>query len=148
MIGQLSAYEIEELLQTATVCRLGIHFDGETYVVPMTFAYDGHSIIGHSTDGKKLQMLRASPRVCIELDHMDDLSNWKSVIAWGTFAELVGDPAVRAMQTLVERMMPLVVASGAAHPHASYTDGQAPKPGAAVFHIALERKTGRFERTQ
>ena len=30
-------------------------------------------------------------RVCFEVDHIRDLGNWQSVIAWGRYEELAGD---------------------------------------------------------
>ena len=35
-------------------------------------------------------MMRENPWVCVEVDHMDNLANWRSVIAWGRFEELGG----------------------------------------------------------
>jgi nitroimidazol reductase NimA-like FMN-containing flavoprotein (pyridoxamine 5'-phosphate oxidase superfamily) len=155
MIGQLTAPEIEAILHEETICRLGLHFAGETYVVPITYAYDGGAIIGHSSDGRKLQMLRANPRVCIEVDRMEDLSNWQSVIAWGTFRECVGRPAMHAMETLMARVTPVGSAAIADASHAAMMNphtGEHLTPaamhatGAAVFRIVLEKKTGRYER--
>lgn len=54
-------------------------------MVPITYAYDGESLLGHSADGLKLRMMRRNPVVCVEIDHMDDLANWRSVIAQGRF---------------------------------------------------------------
>ena len=32
--------------------------------------------------------MRANPFVCFEVEDIDDLANWHSVIAWGVFEEL------------------------------------------------------------
>ena len=39
----------------------------------------------HSGEGLKLQMMRANPSVCFEVDRHENLANWQSVIAQGTF---------------------------------------------------------------
>ena len=64
--------------------------EGRTYVVPITYAYDNNSVIGHSSEGLKMRMMRENPWVCVEVDHMDDLANCRSVIAWGRFEEWGG----------------------------------------------------------
>jgi nitroimidazol reductase NimA-like FMN-containing flavoprotein (pyridoxamine 5'-phosphate oxidase superfamily) len=28
-------------------------------------------------------MMRANPHVCFEVDHRENLANWRSVVAWG-----------------------------------------------------------------
>ena len=63
--------EIRHLLESAEVCRLGM-YDGEyPYVLPVNFAYGaGESVLYfHSAkEGKKVDILRSNPRVCIEID--------------------------------------------------------------------------------
>src|SRR5207249_11652316 len=87
-IGELDSNQIDHLLQTEVVGRLGCHADGKTYIVPITYVYDGGYVYGHTIEGTKTRMMRANPEVCFEVDHIDDLTNWQSVIAWGSFEEL------------------------------------------------------------
>src|SRR6185437_12597377 len=93
MIGELSLSEIENLLHTEVIARIGCHTDGHTYIVPVTYAYDGDAIFGYSPEGMKLTMMRENPRVCVEVDHIDDPATWRSVIAHGIFQELSGAAA-------------------------------------------------------
>ena len=53
-------------------------------------------------------MMRANPFVCFEVEQIDDLANWRSVIARGVFEELAGKDDQRALQLLVNRLMPLL----------------------------------------
>jgi nitroimidazol reductase NimA-like FMN-containing flavoprotein (pyridoxamine 5'-phosphate oxidase superfamily) len=143
MLGELTASEVEQLLIEQVVARIGCHAEGTTYVVPITYVYHDGNIIGHSTDGLKLRMMRANPDVCVEIDQMSDLGNWRSVIAWGRFEELSAEQALAARHTLTHRLQPLI-AIGSRPP----THGMEPKQviGAIVYRITLHRKTGRFER--
>jgi len=64
---------IIHILDTAKVLHLGLAVDNEPYVVPMNYGYtmeDGKLVIYlHSaTRGRKLDMLRANPRVFFEID--------------------------------------------------------------------------------
>jgi len=65
--------EIKAILDKARVLRLGLAVNDEPYVVPMNYGYtmqDGKlTLYLHSAlRGKKLDMLRANPRVFFELD--------------------------------------------------------------------------------
>lgn len=149
MLGSLSAAEIEDLLGTELVARIGCHAEGRTYVVPITYAYDGEALIGHSVDGLKLRMMRQNPEVSVEVDHINDLANWQSVIARGRFEELLGPVATSALITLRERFRPFL-SSETSQPTHDLNEGETEtrmgNGGAHLYRIHLYEKTGRFER--
>jgi hypothetical protein len=97
MLGSLSSSENEDLLGTEVVVRLGCHAEGRTYVVPVTYAYDGEALLVQFADGLKVRMMLQNPLVCVEIDHIDNLANGRSVIAWGRFEELFGTDAAAAL---------------------------------------------------
>jgi len=77
-----------------------------TYVVPVSYVYSDGALLGHSIAGLKLDMLRKNPQVCVEVDQVDDLANWRSVVAGGWFEELDGDEAESAVNVLMARFVP------------------------------------------
>jgi len=140
MLGELNAAQVEDLLHNEVIARLGCLSEGRVYVVPVTYVYDGTYVWGHAMDGAKLAAMRADPRVCVEVEHVDDLSNWRSVIAWGTFEECRDDAWDQGMALLVERIMPRLTFA----PHQPPPDLAGLRRG-SVYRIRLETKTGRFE---
>ena len=149
MLGTLSAAEIEDLLRSELIARVGCHADGRTYIVPITYAYDGESLIAHSAEGLKLRMMRANPHVCVEVDRVDNLAEWRSVIAQGRFEELRGADASAALVRLRERFRPLLVSETSQPTHGLH-DGESlihrGNGSARLYRIHLFEKTGRFER--
>lgn len=139
MLGELTASQVEDLLRSEVVARIGCISEGRVYVVPVSYAYDGTYVWGHGMDGAKLRAMRANPEVCVEVEHVDDMSNWRSVIAWGSYEECHGDDRAAGMALLVERIMPLLTFPPHQHP-----DPAGPKHG-TVYRIRLTSKTGRFE---
>ena len=59
-------------------------------MVPIAYAYHEGTIAGHSGLGPKVEMMRENPNICFEVDRIESLGNWQSVIAWGTYEELTG----------------------------------------------------------
>ena len=140
MLGTLNPRQIDRLLHEAIVGRIGVTADGKTYVVPITYVYDGDSIYGHSLLGQKVAMMRKNPRVCFEVEQIDDLANWRTVIAQADFEELTGDLAVAAARLIAARLGPLTP---------SDTAGPRPRrPGVRYvsYRLRLREKTGRYER--
>ena len=65
--------QIRQILDGAKILHLGLAVDNEPYVVPMNYGYtheDGKLVLYlHSAlQGKKLDMIRANPRVFFELE--------------------------------------------------------------------------------
>ena len=162
MLGELAQSQIEDLLRSEVIGRIGCHAD-RTYVVPVTYAYDNGWIYAHSAEGLKLRMMRRNPKVCFQVDRVQDLGNWQSVVAWGTFEELVGEEAVAGLQILLQRLQPLATGEtstlstpaqgvqGGVQPHwaPSPTGDHRAFTGrrpAVLYRIRLEEKTGRFEK--
>ena len=150
MLGELPAREIERLLESELIARIGCHVEGRTYVVPVTYAYSDGALVGHSLAGLKLDMLRKNPKVCVEVDQVDDLANWRSVIAWGQFEELKGEEAERALNLLMARFVPFTASETSMPSHlrepATLSRSVAGTPS-FVYRIQLKEKSGRFERT-
>jgi nitroimidazol reductase NimA-like FMN-containing flavoprotein (pyridoxamine 5'-phosphate oxidase superfamily) len=61
--------ELESILREAVVCRMGL-CDGEVpYVVPMNYGYRDGSVFLHSAaEGRKIEILRKNPNVCLEFE--------------------------------------------------------------------------------
>ncbi|MDP1751664.1 MAG: pyridoxamine 5'-phosphate oxidase family protein [Reyranella sp.] len=77
-----------ELLKRARVARLGYIHDGQPYIVPMLFAYDVDYLYRFSTEGQKIDWMRANPRVCGEVDDLVTTEQWETVIVLGRYEEL------------------------------------------------------------
>ena len=163
MLGELNTREIDAVLHTSVVGRIGCHSDGRTYIVPITYAFDGDSVYAHSAAGTKVEMMRANPAVCFEVEQLDDLANWRTVVAWGEFEELHGADADDGLRKLLARLAPYVT-STTAQPvsgpdgtfHGIRTTASEPVPPSAgrvaasgqapvLYRIRLTEKTGRFE---
>ena len=105
MWGDLDKSQIDDLLKSELIGRVGCFDGNKVYVVPITFAYNDGYIYGHTKDGLKIQMMRNNPDVCFEIDWMKDLSNWKSVIVYGIFEELKGDEANKGLEILMKSII-------------------------------------------
>lgn len=104
MILEMPFDEIEEFVHAQKIGRVGCHVGGETYVVPVIYGWDTEFIYVYTTEGKKIDMMRDSPRVCFEIDEYQSDGGWRSVIAQGVFEELRDDDAAHALRIISERV--------------------------------------------
>ena len=149
MLGELSSAEIEQLLTSNVIGRIGCYANQKMFVVPITYIYDEGYVIGHTIEGLKISILRQNPECCFEVDVMQNIANWKSVIAWGTFEELKGEAADNAQEKLIKtlgHLMPSETSQpermGPASTRRTLTQGRNP----VIYRIRLKEKSGRFER--
>ncbi|HEX5174663.1 MAG TPA: pyridoxamine 5'-phosphate oxidase family protein [Gaiellaceae bacterium] len=133
---ELSRDEIDEFLRTQRIARLGCHADGVTYVVPLIYAYDDDAVVAVTTEGRKTAMLRANPRVCVEVDEYDSdgKGSWRSVIAHGTYEELSDGAIEPALRLMRERFARTAGRTAEARPLG---------PGVVVLRIRLDEFSGR-----
>lgn len=144
MLGLLTSHQIEDVLQKEMIGRIGCHADAVTYVVPVTYVYDENCVYAHSAEGLKLDMMRQNPMVCFEVDHMDSMVDWQSVIAWGEYEEIINETErSTAMYKLINKFKPLLTSKTALPVHANLAQNNT---HVVIFKIKLNKKTGRFER--
>jgi len=138
--------EIDSIIRGSQVCRLGMSEAGQPYVVPLCFGYDGTVLYLHSaTAGRKLEILRKNPRVCVEFDtggtlvEAEDACSWgmkyRSAIAFGT-ATIVETPAEKK-----EGLRLLMAQYSAAGRSFSFPDTVLSRT--AVIKVEIHRVTGR-----
>ena len=93
--------ELESVLREAAVCRMGLCDEGKPYVVPMNYGYRDGSVFLHSAaEGRKIEILRRNPNVCLEFEKDVELVSaeaacsfsmkYRSVIASGKAVFLEG----------------------------------------------------------
>jgi len=148
MFGKMDNTQIEKVISDNFVGRLGCNADGKTYIVPISYAYDGEYIYFHTYEGMKVDMMRKNPNVCFQVDKMDNMASWESVIAWGTSEELT-NPKERkvGLQNLIDRVLPKISSKTV------QLTTQWPFPpddismiNGIIFRINLHEKSGRFEK--
>lgn len=149
MLGHLNSKQIEHVLQSSIIGRIGCHADNMTYVVPVTYAYDGTYIYGHTKEGLKINMMRKNPMVCFEVDIIENMSNWRSVIASGEFEELkIPEKRKEGMKILMDKVMPLMTGETTiSHSMSDSHQKTIEAMKGVVYRIELTRKTGRYEKT-
>ena len=150
MLGSLNDSEIEEVLSGQYLGRIGCHENDKTYIVPVSYAYDGMYVYVYSKMGMKIDIMRKNPKICFEVEALRDMANWKTVIAWGTFEELTNaEERKAALQKLLQRHLP-IVSSKTTHltPTWPFEPADLNSIEGIVYRINLTEKTGRFERVE
>jgi uncharacterized protein len=149
MVGTLTESQMIDVLQNNIIGRIGCHDGEHTYVVPVSYLFDGKNIIAHSQEGLKIHMMRRNPDVCFEVDEMKSFTNWRSVILWGQYEEIKDEKEkTEAMDAFVHRMLRLKVMETVHTPETSQVrfNPRTGKLRTIVYRIVIEKMTGKFEK--
>jgi nitroimidazol reductase NimA-like FMN-containing flavoprotein (pyridoxamine 5'-phosphate oxidase superfamily) len=142
LIHELDTTECAAVLQRTTLGRLGCAHDDQPYVVPIYFSYDTdlHCLYGFSSIGQKVNWMRQNPKVCLEVDEIEDKNHWKSVLVVGRYEEIHEDPheadARRRAERLFQERQKWWLPAAA-------TVSSKPREHAVMFRITIDRLTGR-----
>ena len=150
--------EVDRLLRTAPVGRLGLCRDDQPYIVPLNFAYEEGCIYFHCAEiGMKIDFLHDNSSVCFEADEYittvkasmpcDHDTAYRSVILFGK-ATIVSDlkEKTAALRLIIEKY------AGREHaekltPEAVDSYRSSDNSGTLVVKIMIEQKTGKSNKT-
>lgn len=107
LIHELGVEECREVLRRNHVARLACARNDQPYVVPVLFDFDGEHLYSFATLGQKIIWMRNNPRVCVEVEDLEDQYHWTTVLLFGQYEELKRIPehedAQRRARELFER---------------------------------------------
>ncbi|MBT1703734.1 pyridoxamine 5'-phosphate oxidase family protein [Chryseosolibacter indicus] len=149
MLGKLTTKQCEYILQSNYIGRIGCYTNGKVLVLPVTYVFDGEFIYGRSLEGTKISMMRKNPHVCFQVDNIDGLSSWRSVVVNGKFEELKTEAAQqKARKLFLERLQPLTLGETVdpAREHANPPHTVVKKKKPIIYRIGIDEIAGRFEK--
>lgn len=76
--------EIDEIIAASQVFRLAMVDGDKSYIVPLSFGYDGTVLYIHcARDGKKIDILKKNGNVCFEFEDIGALEESDKPCNWG-----------------------------------------------------------------
>lgn len=106
----LSKHESMHVLKTNYIGHLAFIWENQPYVLPITYYYSeaDNCLISYSSEGHKMDAMRLNRSISLGVTEIDSVSNWKSILVYGTFQEVDGTHAKEQLHkftTGVKRIM-------------------------------------------
>jgi nitroimidazol reductase NimA-like FMN-containing flavoprotein (pyridoxamine 5'-phosphate oxidase superfamily) len=134
----LAPHEVEEMLNRHNVGRMAYSFHDRVDIEPIHFVYADGAMYGRTASGSKLTTLLHHPWVALEIDEVDGLFDWRSVVVKGTVYVVeqgLSSDVAEHYERAVEAIRTLV-------PDAFTEDDPVPARS-IVFRIHIHEKRGR-----
>ncbi len=136
--------DIEQILKQAQVCRLGLVDNNVPYIVPMNYGYQGQALYFHSAPaGRKIDLIRANPLVCFEVDELVKMNEAARACDWGvSFKSVIGTGTARILESPAEKKAGLdIIMAQYSDRLFTYPDEMLEKT--AVIKVTVEEMTGK-----
>lgn len=135
--------EIEEMLRRNHVGRLAFARGQQVDITPIHYVYDGGWIYGRTSEGAKIEATSPWHPVAFEIDEVEGLFDWRSVVVRGGFYVIPEEGAAWEHEVrmkavgLLRRLIP-----------ATFRDEDPTPERTLLFRIAVQEATGRAATTQ
>ena len=92
---ELALDDCWKIIHEERVAHVALVDGGEPYVTPLSYVIHDGDLVFRTVAGRRVEALRRSPRVCVEISRDTPGEGWESVVLWGT-ARFVDDPSTEA----------------------------------------------------
>lgn len=134
----LSAAECEKVLSRNHVARLAFSFHDRVDIEPVHYVYERGWMFGRTSPGSKLTTLAHSHWMAAEVDEIDGIFDWRSVVVRGAFYTVSPDvpgAEAEAWARGVELLRTLIPETGTAEDPVPFRT--------IIFQIQVEEVIGR-----
>ena len=136
---------IEDIIQKAEVCRIGMCDGDVPYVVPMNFGYKDNCIYVHSAqEGRKIDILRKNNKVCFEIDYGNEIKKTEKACNWSSrYRSIIGFGRAFIVEGFQEKKkgLDIIMEHYTGKPEHEYPDNAV--NSVAVIRIDIESMTGK-----
>ena len=84
-IRELSREEIEETITRNRVGRIAFSFHDRVDIQPIHYIYERGWLYGRTSEGEKIYTLKHNQWIAFEIDEVNDLFDWRSIVIHGSF---------------------------------------------------------------
>jgi nitroimidazol reductase NimA-like FMN-containing flavoprotein (pyridoxamine 5'-phosphate oxidase superfamily) len=139
-----SLKEIEEVIQKAQVCHLGLIDGDEPYIIPMSFGYKNNTLYLHSAaEGRKIDVIRKNDKVCFEFETDIEMIKAESACKWSTkYRSVMGTGRAKIIKGNSAKAQGLNIITGHYAP-GTYDFPEANLDKVIVIKIDIEKLSGK-----
>lgn len=85
LIRELSRDEVEDTINRNRVGRIAFSFHDRVDIQPIHYIYERGWLYGRTSEGEKIYTLKHNQWIAFEIDEVNDLFDWRSVVVHGSF---------------------------------------------------------------
>ncbi|MEX0289970.1 MAG: pyridoxamine 5'-phosphate oxidase family protein [Flavobacteriaceae bacterium] len=128
--------------------RLAFIKSGQPYIIPITYFHDREEdyILSYSSEGVKIEAMRAYDAVAFQVDEVDSIQNWRSVLIHGKFEELEGSTAKLVLHKFAQGVQETISKTGRTSPKfiGDFSSRLSQRKMPIVYRINISEISGKY----
>jgi nitroimidazol reductase NimA-like FMN-containing flavoprotein (pyridoxamine 5'-phosphate oxidase superfamily) len=118
MSREITKNEYLEILSKNYIGHLAYISNNSPFIVPLTYYFDQKEnvIISYSNEGHKIEAMRLNSAVSMQIEEIESLNKWKSILIIGDFEELTGSQAKMYLHKFSENVKHLIAKKESKNP--------------------------------
>ena len=137
--------KIEDIIRKCRVCRIGLSYNNQPYIIPVNFGYRESTLYFHSArEGTKINIIKSNPNVCFEFDiDLGIVRSEESGCNWSNrYQSVIGHGKVEIIEEIEEKRDALDILMS------NYSDEKFDYPFSSIqntfmFKVRIESMTGK-----
>ena len=105
-IEEMRENDAREVLGQLNYAHLAVAEDNIPYVVPVHYAFDNHDLFIYTTEGRKADIIKVNPEICLQAEEVKDNENWRSVMVSGTAKQITDENSRQKALDLILKINP------------------------------------------
>ena len=136
--------DLNEIICSAQVCRLGLSDENIPYIVPLSFGYKDKTLYFHSAaEGKKIEIIKRNPNVCFEFDQSIEVLEAEKPCSWGMkYQSVIGFGRASLIDDIHKKRDALDIIMGQ-YTKQSYDFDDNFLQATAVIKVEIDKMTGK-----
>ena len=148
MIQDLATKEGKQLLKDNYIGHLSYIYGEWPFSIPITYYYikAKNIIISYAAEGHKIKAMRKNPNVSLEVNEIDSVNHWRSVLVHGKFEELEGVDAKYYLHEFCDGVKELLLRKEKKHAKSvgEFSSKMDSKDTPIVYKIVIDDMTAKF----
>lgn len=148
IIKNLKLADCLELLGQNYIGRLAFISGKSPSITPITYFHDAEEkcILSYSAEGYKIDAMRKYAEVSLQVDQIDNLQNWKSVLVHGNYEELKGSTAKKYLHRFAEGVQETIAKKEGASPKfiSDFSSRLTQRKIPVVYRILISDISGKY----
>jgi nitroimidazol reductase NimA-like FMN-containing flavoprotein (pyridoxamine 5'-phosphate oxidase superfamily) len=140
--------ELNAIIRSTKVCRLGLSDRNIPYIVPLSFGYKDKTLYFHSAaEGKKIEILKRNPNVCFEFDQSIEVIEAEKPCNWGMrYRSIIGFGKACFLESIEEKQEALQIIMSQ-YTKESFTISETAVERTTLFKVIIDGMTGKKANT-
>jgi nitroimidazol reductase NimA-like FMN-containing flavoprotein (pyridoxamine 5'-phosphate oxidase superfamily) len=147
MSEKIDNKESLQILSNNYIGHLAYISNDAPYILPITYYYDPkeNTILSYSSEGHKINAMRLNGAISIQIEEIESINSWKSVLIIGDFEELKGSEAKMHLHNFAQNVKNIISKKEAINPESinSFTSKLESDSIPIIYRINIQEIIGR-----